>query len=80
MHIAKSADAGTTSNINHTLTYLYYADKPLRLQVFKVKSSHTSKDIEKALLNAHLKFFAANPVGQGSTGKEKTHEGLMSYF
>jgi hypothetical protein len=80
MHLAKSENFGTTSNINHTLTYMYYSNKKLRLRIYHVVSESSTKEAEEILLKYHLGKFAALPLGQGGSGKPNTPEMVTSFL
>lgn len=74
-HISTGPNTGSDSGTIYALSRYYWLGKRIRLQVLLVESKDERKNLERCLLNAHVKEYGALPIGQGTTGDNyKTSE------
>jgi hypothetical protein len=68
-HISTGENTGGDSGTIYALSRYYWLGKRIRLQIFLVESKEKRKELERCLLNAHVKEYGALPICQGTTGE-----------
>lgn len=68
-HISTEESTGGDLGTIHALSRYYWLGKRIRLQILLVASKEERKELERCLLNAHVKEYGALPICQGTTGK-----------
>lgn len=67
-HISTSSNKGRDTGTIYSLSRYYWMGKRIRLQIFLIDISNNKKNVERELLNGHVKEFGALPICQGTTG------------
>ena len=70
-HIATSGNQGGDTGTNYTLTYYYYANKKIQLDIYCLKNIN-QKNVEKKMLQWFMKKYCSQPIAQGASGKNYT--------
>lgn len=71
-HISADSAYGGDTGTNYALTYFYYSNKKMRLDIFCLCNGANQKDVEKKLLQWFMKTYGSQPIAQGATGKNYT--------
>lgn len=71
-HIAASDNQGGDTGTNYTLTYYYYANKKIQLDIYLLKKSINQKNVEKKMLQWFMKKYCSQPIAQGASSKNYT--------
>jgi hypothetical protein len=71
-HISTTRDKGGDFNSNYTLSYYYWNNKKLKLDIYLLDEKDDRKEIEMNLLKYHVQKYGSLPIGQGTTGKNYT--------
>lgn len=69
-HIASQPNGARGGNINYTLHMYYWNGVKLLLDIYDVGdvTKDERKEIERDLINAHIKIYGAPPIAQGTSG------------
>jgi hypothetical protein len=71
-HISTDSEHGGDFGSNYTLSYYYYSNKKLRLDIFCLRKDVNQKDVEKKLLQWFVKTHCSQPIAQGTCGENYT--------
>lgn len=77
-HISTSACEGGDSGTIYALSRYYWQGKKLRLQITLLPNKEQRKQLERKLLNIHVKEYGALPICQGTTGENYKTSALAS--
>lgn len=71
-HISTDPEHGGDFGANYTLSYYYYSNKKLHLDIFCLRKDANQKDVEKKLLQWFVKTYCSQPIAQGTCGENYT--------
>lgn len=69
-HIASTQNGGRGANINYSLNKYYWNGIRIAIDIYEIKKATDKerKQIEKYLINSHIKIYGALPIAQGTSG------------
>lgn len=69
-HISSKPDEGKNSNVNYALHKYYWNGFKMVVDIFDIGdiSKEKRREIERELIESHVKIYGALPVAQGSSG------------
>ncbi|EQK42286.1 hypothetical protein C672_1228 [[Clostridium] bifermentans ATCC 638] len=69
-HILGKSNEGRSRNVNYTVHKYYWNGAKIAIDIFDIGdvSKEHRKDIERNLINSHIKIYGAPPIAQGTSG------------
>jgi hypothetical protein len=71
-HVSYKSNKGGDTGSNYTISKYYWLNKILNLKIYTLSESENNKEIEKLLLQKHIKEYGALPIAQGAGGENFT--------